>query len=80
MRLTIIALILSIAALGLGSFATFKSLDNSEATPFAAQPGWSEAECETAHSSLYTFEVGCIAKGDCTPYSDMIQAIADNCP
>ena len=28
MRLTIIALILSIAALGLGSFATFKSLDD----------------------------------------------------
>jgi len=82
MKIAIIALILATAALGLGSFATFRSFDSEdtvEATPVAAQPGWSTAKCQRANSSLGALEVGCI-KGDCAPYADMILAIADNCP
>jgi len=82
MRLTIIALILAIAALGLGSFATFTSLDSEdaiEATP-VAESGWSEAECERVNARLNTLEIGCVVKGDCDGYNDMLQAINDNCP
>ena len=79
MRLTIIALILSIAALGLGSFATFRSLDSDEAAPIAAQASWSEAECENFNIGLLSLARACRSRGDCAPYADMLQAIAENC-
>ena len=79
MKVAVIALILSIAALGLGSFATFTSLNSDEATSVAAQPGWSTAECQTADASLDELEFGCV-RGNCDAYSDMIRAINDNCP
>ena len=78
MRVAIIALVLSIAALGIGSFATFRSFDSDEATLVAAEATWSEAECERANARLKTLEIGCI-KGDCDAYNDMLQAINDNC-
>lgn len=80
MRIAIIALILAVAALGVGSFATFTSLnDDAEPIPLAAESGWSVSECLRADASLDTLDIGCI-QGDCGPYADMIQAINDNCP
>lgn len=78
MKVAIIALILSIAALGLGSFATFTALDNEESNPTVEQ-FWSTAECQRANASLETLDIGCI-QGDCAPYADMLQVINDNCP
>lgn len=80
MRLTILALILAIAALGLGSFATFTSLFDDEAPPVAVESGWTDIECLRADTSLNILDIGCIRGDDCAPYADMIQAINDNCP
>lgn len=78
MRLTIIALAIAIAALGLGTFATFNSLDNDEATP-VAESTWSTAGCEKAEASLGVLSRACRTKGNCNAYNDMIQTINDNC-
>jgi len=80
MRIAIIALVFSLGALGLAGFATFISLDNDAAKP-AAEATWSEAECEEARSALRTLRLhGCVVEGNCAPYNDMLQAIAENCP
>ena len=78
MRVAIIALILSIAALGLGSFATFASLNN-DGTSLIAESGWSVAECERAETSLGVLNRACRTEGNCNAYNDMIQAINDHC-
>lgn len=85
MRVTIIALILAIAALGLGSFATFTALDNDGATP-VAESGWSETECEGARQTLDVTDgnpgillSACVRDDNCDPYLDMLLAINDNC-
>jgi len=77
MRVAIIAVILSIAALGLGSFATFTALDNDDA-PVAAST-WSEAECEDARNGLEWPWKACVSNDNCAAFTDMLQAIADNC-
>lgn len=79
MRVAIIALILATAALGLGSFATFTALDNSETTLVTAEATWSAAECERAETSLGVFNRACRTEGNCNAYNDMIKAIAENC-
>jgi len=83
MRLTIIALILAIAALGLGSFATFRSFDSEDAIdamPVTVKATWSEAECEDANERLPFLETMCARPGgDCAPFIDMLQAINDKC-
>jgi len=82
MRVAIIALILSIAALGLGSFATFSSLDN-DGTALVAESGWSETECESAREVTATggrMWRRCVYRGDsCAPYIELLQAANDNC-
>lgn len=80
MRVAIIALILSIAALGLGSFATFMSLDNDDAS--VVESGWSEVACEDARDALQfpLLELECLRRQNCDAYNDMLQAIANNCP
>lgn len=86
MRVAIIALILSIAALGLASFATFAALDSDDpAAPIAAESGWSEAECEWAEAEVNPGGLlwkDCRVGPDqnCAPYNEMLQAIANNCP
>jgi len=87
MRVAIIALILSIAALGLGSFATFTALDNDgspETAPAATESTWSATECEAARAELIprrnTIAGACRYQHDCAPYNDLLQAINDNCP
>lgn len=82
MRVAIIALILAITALGVGSFATFTALDNDEteeSVPVAAESGWSEAECADAQERLGMLAWVC-RRGDCDGYTDILQAINDNCP
>lgn len=80
MRVAIIALILSIAALGLGGFATFTSLNDDEAA-LVAESGWSETACEDARDALQfpLLELECLRRQNCAPYADMLKAIADNC-
>lgn len=90
MKIAIIVLVLSLAALGLGSFATVRTFNESHpATQTESQ--WSEAECEGARSDVREGVLG-VEGGilwrtcrrldihDCAPYNDMLQAIADNCP
>jgi hypothetical protein len=91
MKIAIIALILSIAALGLAGFATFVSLRDDESTP-VAESGWSEEECKEAKMDVGANNgqpgvllAPCILPGsghprDCAPYNSMLQAINDNCP
>lgn len=80
MRLTIIALILAIAALGLGSFATFNSLDSDGATPVVAEATWSEAECARLRDARDGLpRVKCEVGDSCMAYLDLTEAINDNC-
>lgn len=79
MRVAIMALVFSIAALGFGSFATFTSLNNDETTPIL-ESGWSEAECRKARDSIGEVQLfSCRVNHDCTPYVDLLKAINDNC-
>jgi hypothetical protein len=89
MKIAIIALLISLAALGLGSFATARTFNESHPAPPESQ--WSEAECVAAKEAVFggltpqgelysgTLEFGC-RRGDCGSYADMLQAINDNCP
>ena len=52
MKVAIIALMLAIAALGLGGFATFAALNDDETPPIAAEPTWSSEECANARAVL----------------------------
>jgi len=94
MKIAIIALVLSLAALGLGSFAIARTLNESHPAPPERQ--WSEVGCDNARIDvregtktsaggvLWRMCAGsaCVVKGvcDCAPYTDMLQAIAENCP
>jgi hypothetical protein len=83
MKIAIIAVILSVMALGFSGFATFTSLNHEEAEQVAALPTqspWTAGECQEARDGLgFLRSIGCVAKGDCAPYADMLQAINDNC-
>ena len=82
MRVAIIALLISLAALGLGAFATVRTFNESHPAP-QAESQWSEEECaanrETLELGPGSLKLACFS-GDCDAYSDMLQAIADNCP
>jgi hypothetical protein len=96
MKIAIIALLLSLAALGLGSFATARTFNESHPAPPVAESQWSEVGCDnaridvregtktTAGGVLWRMCAGtvCVTRGvcDCAPYNDMVQAIAANCP
>ena len=87
MKVAIIALMLAIAALGLGGFATFAALNDDETPPIAAEPTWSSEECANARAVLSgSDEAGsilvraCLRDSECNPYIDLLQAINDNCP
>lgn len=82
MKIAIVALILAIAALGLGSFATFISLNDDEttATP-SVETGWSRGDCARAAEELSDLRWRCILEGDtdCPGASEKIAALNDNC-
>jgi hypothetical protein len=79
MRIAIIALVISLAALGLAGFATARTFSESHPAP-AVESQWSEAECADARDGLDTLRIGCMTGKDCTAYSDMIMVIAYECP
>jgi len=84
MRIAIIALVLSLAALGLGSFATVRTFNESHPAPPAVEASWSEAGCDNARIDVEQDGIlwrACrLYPHDCTAYADMLQAIAANCP
>jgi len=94
MRVAIIALVVSLAALGLAGFATFTALnDESAPPPPTVEASWSEAECDAARNktsgtfedpeNIRTLAGACFRRqtpDSCAAYADMLQAIADNCP
>jgi len=84
MRIAIVALVISLAALGLGSFATFEAVNQDSALPPALQRWLWEAECADARlaplseaDALATRE--CLLGHGCHGFSPMYQAILDNC-
>jgi hypothetical protein len=92
MRVAIIALLISLAALGLAGFATVRTFNESHPAPPVAESQWSEAECTDAKDAVFggtlpsgtpyagILERGCMHGGNCTAFNDMLQAIAENCP
>jgi hypothetical protein len=86
MRVAIIALILSIAALELAGFATFASLSDDGSTgdtAVTAEPGWSAEGCSQAEGQegIGFILAPCLASEyDCALYNSLLQAISDNCP
>ena len=83
MKIAIIALVVSLAALGLAGFATFTALNEESAPlPPVVEAGWSEAECADASNTMGQGpERNCRLLGEgCDAYFTMLRAIADNCP
>jgi hypothetical protein len=88
MKIAIIALLISLAALGLGGFATVRTFNESHPTPPAVERQWSEEECATAKAqieegTLFNLAGACLRRqtpDSCTAYNDMIQAINNHCP
>jgi len=82
MKIAIIALVLSLAALALGGFATARTFNESHPAPPVAESQWSAAECATARNVIEQGpERNCrlLAEG-CDAYFTMLRAIAANCP
>lgn len=85
MKIAVVVLLLSLAALGLAGFATARSLNESHPAPLppAVESQWSEAECEYARAQLDgrsgLLGRACLMDHSCDAYNDMVQAIADNC-
>ena len=93
MKIAIIALLISLAALGLAGFATVRTFNESHPAPPAVESSWSEPECDAARSKTsgpfeypengFTLAGACFIRmtpDSCTAYADMLQAIAANCP
>jgi len=82
MKIAIIALLISLAALGLAGFATARTFNESHPAPSAVESQWSEAECADAINAIKGApEVLCRGGGqDCDAYLTMLRAIAENCP
>jgi hypothetical protein len=87
MKIGIIALCLSLVALGFGVFATVDTLgDENDANPPATSSPvsqWSEAECEATKEHIGLMAVRC-AQGsedrECDAYATLQLAINENCP
>lgn len=83
MRVAIIAILISLAALGLAGFAAFSTLENEDAVePIATQTfrTWPKTECDNLRDMLPRLRFGCATKGRCEELLDMLQALNDNCP
>ncbi len=85
MRIAIISLCLSLAALGLAVFATVRTFsDDSPGAPAVASspvPTWSEADCEAARAAAEEAELyGCLAEGDCRGFAELTITINENYP
>jgi hypothetical protein len=79
MKLTIIALLIALAALGASGFAVFTAV-NDESGPAM---GWSSTKCEELQPLVDpggVLFIPCIRSDhDCGPWADMLIAIAENC-
>jgi len=90
MRLAIIALLISLAALGLAGFATARTFNDSHPAAPVAESQWSEEECAanraaaglpgSGYDDLRSTLLWRCINGGCDAYNDMLQAIAENCP
>ena len=91
MKIGIIALCLSLVALGFGVFATVDSLGDDDARTVPATsnsvPGWSDAECVAARKSLFGLQWHSSSgeSSTCDPDSGLAcaqlqVAINENCP
>jgi len=79
MKIAIIALLISLAALGLAGFATVRTFNESHPAPPVAESQWSEEECADVRVRLDSMSPSCHA-GNCIAYTDLLQAHYANCP
>lgn len=83
MRVAIIALALSIAALGLAGFATFAAFDEDASVasdPLGTGSNWPQEDCDLLREKLWAAETICLPGGECQSLVALLQAINDNCP